>query len=80
VQRGAFPQSVITPGGGPTALRPPLFPIALAGVYDVVGAGSESSRLRTARLFEALLGTIAVMLTAASATSSRGSAFRSGTR
>jgi hypothetical protein len=59
VQHGAFPQSVITPGGGPTALRPPLFPIGLAGVYDVVGACSKSSRLRTASGSRRWLGTIA---------------------
>ncbi len=58
---GSFPASVIIPGGGPTALRPPALPIALAAVYRVVGVGSATGRWEAARLFEAALGAIAVL-------------------
>src|SRR4051812_29215415 len=35
VQNGNYPPSAIRPQGGPTAFRPPLFPLVLAAVYEV---------------------------------------------
>ncbi|MGI8904144.1 MAG: ArnT family glycosyltransferase [Solirubrobacteraceae bacterium] len=62
VRQGSFPPSVVTSHGGPSALRPPLFSIALAGVYKIVGVDSQVARWRAGRVLEALLGTIAVAL------------------
>jgi 4-amino-4-deoxy-L-arabinose transferase-like glycosyltransferase len=64
VTTGGFPASVFAPSGGPTALRPPLFPLALAGVYELSGVHSATARWRAGRIAEALLGTIAVALLA----------------
>jgi 4-amino-4-deoxy-L-arabinose transferase-like glycosyltransferase len=60
VHHGHFPPSQIAPG--PTALRPPLFPIALAGAYKLVGTGSAADRWEAGRLMEALFGAVAVVL------------------
>lgn len=60
--RGRFPASELAPQGGPTALRPPIFPIALAAVYHVVGVSSKAARWRAGRVLEAVLGTLAVAL------------------
>lgn len=49
--------SHVAPGGGPTAFRPPLFPLAMAGVYKVFGV-----HLIAARLFEAVVGSLAVVV------------------
>jgi 4-amino-4-deoxy-L-arabinose transferase-like glycosyltransferase len=62
VQHGRFPDSIEVPAGGPTAFRPPLFPLALAGVYEVVGTGSPGTRWEAGRLFEAALGAATVLL------------------
>ncbi len=62
VHHGAFPQSGLTARGGPTAFRPPLFPLALAGVYGLVGTGSAKTRWEAGRVLEALLGAVAVGL------------------
>ena len=51
---GSYPESLAT--GGPTAFRPPAYPFALAGVYEVAGRGDAP------RVFGALLGTLAVAL------------------
>ncbi len=59
-QHGTFPSSTFAPG--PTAFRPPLFPIALAAVYKVVGVGSTATRWEAGRLLEAGLGAITVVL------------------
>ncbi len=48
--------------GGPCALRSPMFPLALATVYKVVGVGSAVTRWEAGRLLEAVLGAIAVAL------------------
>lgn len=45
------------PGGGPTAFRPPLYPLFLAGVYKVFGV-----HVTLARLSGACLGALAVVL------------------
>ena len=52
-----FGTTVVAPGGGPTAFRPPLFPLVLAALYRVVGV-----HLAAARGLEALLGTLTVAL------------------
>ena len=52
-----FGVSHFAPGGGPTALRPPLFPLALAAFYKVVG-----THLLAARLAGAALGAMGVVL------------------
>jgi 4-amino-4-deoxy-L-arabinose transferase-like glycosyltransferase len=62
VHHGALPSSGLTARGGPTAFRPPLFPLALAGVYKVVGTGSAKSRWEAGRIMEAVLGAVAVGL------------------
>jgi 4-amino-4-deoxy-L-arabinose transferase-like glycosyltransferase len=47
--------SQLAPAGGPTAFRPPLFPLFLAGVYKTVGV-----HLLAARLAEAAVGALGV--------------------
>ena len=59
VHDGSFPSSPLTARGGPTAFRPPLFPIALAAVYELVGTGSAKDRWEAGRMMEALLGAVA---------------------
>lgn len=61
-RHGSFPPSVVTRHGGPSALRPPGFSVALAGVYKIVGVGSPVARWRAGRVLEAALGTLAVAL------------------
>jgi hypothetical protein len=61
-QTGGFPVSGLTARGGPTAFRPPMFPLALAGVYKLVGTGDEKARWEAGRLLEALLGAASVAL------------------
>jgi 4-amino-4-deoxy-L-arabinose transferase-like glycosyltransferase len=60
VTHGRFPDSKLRPG--PTALRPPLFALALAGAYEVTGVGSPRERWEAGRVLEALLGTATVAL------------------
>ena len=52
-----FGVSHVAPGGGPTALRPPAFPLLLAAVYLVFG-----SHVVAARLLGALLGAVSAVL------------------
>jgi len=52
-----FGISHFAPGGGPTALRPPLYPLALAALYKVMG-----THLLAARMAGALLGALTVVL------------------
>lgn len=61
-EHGTFSPSHLVPARGPSAFRPPLFPIALAAVYEVVGTGSRADRWEAGRLFEAALGAVAVLL------------------
>ena len=58
---GSYPPSAIAPGGGPTAFRPPGYPVALAAVYELGG------REDGPRVFGALLGPLAVALLGACA-------------
>jgi len=52
-----FGVTQIAPGGGPTAFRPPLFPLAVGALYKVIGV-----HVTGARLVEAMAGAIAVVL------------------
>jgi 4-amino-4-deoxy-L-arabinose transferase-like glycosyltransferase len=56
-----FPGSLPTLHRGATAFYPPLFQLALAGVYKVVGTGSPHTRWEAGRLFEAGLGAVVVL-------------------
>ena len=62
VQGHGFGVSDATFHGGPTAYHPPLFSIALAGVYELSGTDSTVHRWKAARGFEAVLGAVAVGL------------------
>ena len=62
VTQDSYPASVLAPGGGPTAFRPPGFPLALAAVYEISGTDSDEARWRAGRILEVLLGVIAVAL------------------
>jgi 4-amino-4-deoxy-L-arabinose transferase-like glycosyltransferase len=53
-----YPPSNRAPGGGPSAFRPPGYPVFLAGVYVIAGHPSPAA----GRLAGALLGTLAVAL------------------
>jgi surface polysaccharide O-acyltransferase-like enzyme len=52
-----FGQTVVAPGGGPTAFRPPLYPLALGAFFKVFGVSVTG-----ARVAQALLGTLTVAL------------------
>jgi hypothetical protein len=54
-----FGSSHVAPGGGPTALRPPAYPLLLAALYLIVG-----THVLAARLLGAVLGSIAGVLVA----------------
>lgn len=54
--QGSYPESGIAPSGGPTAFRPPGYPLQLAAVYEVIGRGDGP------RVVGALIGTLAVAL------------------
>jgi 4-amino-4-deoxy-L-arabinose transferase-like glycosyltransferase len=60
---GVFPRSLIDPFGGPSALRPPGFPLLLAALYKLVGVGVASRRWEAGLLLQAVLGTATVWLT-----------------
>jgi 4-amino-4-deoxy-L-arabinose transferase-like glycosyltransferase len=57
-QGHGYPSSNRAPGGGPSAFRPPGYPLFLASVYAI--AGRETPGI--ARVVQALLGTVAVGL------------------
>jgi 4-amino-4-deoxy-L-arabinose transferase-like glycosyltransferase len=61
-ETGSLPHSAIPPFESATAYPPPLFPVVLAGAYKVVGTGSLQTRWDAARVLEALLGTVTVIL------------------
>src|SRR2546423_2156752 len=44
--------------GGPTAFRPPLYPLALGALYAVGGLAHSADRVEVARLAQALLGAL----------------------
>jgi 4-amino-4-deoxy-L-arabinose transferase-like glycosyltransferase len=52
-----YPLSTAAPGGGESALRPPLYPYFLGALYAVTGQGYDM-----ARAFQAVLGTLTVAL------------------
>jgi hypothetical protein len=53
-----YPASTVAPGGGPTALRPPGYPVFAGAVYLVTGP-----RPNAVRLVQALLGALTAALT-----------------
>ncbi len=57
-QGHGYPPSNRAPGGGPSAFRPPGYPVFLAGVYALVGNSAPAA----GRLAGALLGTLSVAL------------------
>jgi 4-amino-4-deoxy-L-arabinose transferase-like glycosyltransferase len=58
IARGdGYPETIYAPAGGPTAIRPPLYPYWLGAVYKLTG-----DQIRDARLGQALLGTLTVAL------------------
>lgn len=60
-----YPDALTVAGGpGPSAFRPPLYPLLLAPVYAVVGTDDDHARWLAARIEQAVLGTIAVGLIA----------------
>jgi len=54
----AVGRGFLTPNGEPTAARPPLYPIVLAGVYRVFGPSHAAGRI-----FQMVLGAGVVLLT-----------------
>lgn len=70
-----FGTTVVAPGGGPTAFRPPLWPLFLAGIYTVVG-----NHLLVARAVEVVLGLVTVALVGALALRLGRSTVRDGWR
>src|SRR5205807_2723422 len=62
-----FGASHFAPGGGPTAARPPLYPLVLAGTDRLAG-----DSLIASRVLQVLLGTAAVALAAIVAQQLRG--------
>ena len=52
-----FPPTYVAAGGGPSAMRPPAYPLYLAAVYEVTGQGTFA-----ARVSQAVLGTITALL------------------
>lgn len=43
-----YPESVVAPDGGPTAIRPPGYPYFLALLYVITGGGADAARLAQA--------------------------------
>ena len=60
-----YPEALEVLGGpGPSAFRPPLYPLVLAPVYAAVGTDNASDRWLGARLEQAVIGTAIVALIA----------------
>ncbi len=60
-----YPEALeVTGGPGPSAFRPPLYPLVLTPVYAVVDVDDESERWLAARLQQALIGAAIVALIA----------------
>jgi 4-amino-4-deoxy-L-arabinose transferase-like glycosyltransferase len=56
---GHYPESNVAPAGGPSAIRPPGYPYFLGAVYALTGDSVTAGRVA-----QALLGALAVVLTA----------------
>ncbi len=54
--------SVFSGGPGPTAFRPPAYPLFLAGVYAITGTSNPDHRWEAGRIAQALLGVAIVAL------------------
>jgi 4-amino-4-deoxy-L-arabinose transferase-like glycosyltransferase len=63
VTHGTFAPSLETLHPGASAYYPPLFPMVLAGVYELSGTGTHA-RWEAGRVTEAILGAVAVWLLA----------------
>jgi 4-amino-4-deoxy-L-arabinose transferase-like glycosyltransferase len=60
---GGFPSSELAPHGGPTAFREPVWPLVLAGSYELSGTTAQAqARWRVGRVLEAVLGVLVVAL------------------
>jgi 4-amino-4-deoxy-L-arabinose transferase-like glycosyltransferase len=60
---GGFPVTGLAPAGGPTAFREPVFPVLLAGAYELTGTTNRATaRWRAGRVLEAVLGVMLVAL------------------
>jgi hypothetical protein len=61
-QGDGFPEFGLSEAGGPTAFRPPLYPLLIGGAYAVTGTAESDDRVTVARVTGALLGTLTVAL------------------
>lgn len=59
-ETGAYPETVLAPGGGPSMFRPPAYPYVLGGVYAIAG---EESGPQAGRVLGVILGVGAVVIT-----------------
>jgi 4-amino-4-deoxy-L-arabinose transferase-like glycosyltransferase len=59
---GGFPDVRWGPEPVASAFRPPLYPVALAGIYEISGTSDAGRRWEAARVVQALLGVAAVAL------------------
>lgn len=60
-----YPPSIVAPGGGPTAIRPPAYPFLLAGVFKLTGDSVTAGRIAQAIVgagVVALVGLVALEL------------------
>jgi 4-amino-4-deoxy-L-arabinose transferase-like glycosyltransferase len=58
-----YPQATVFSGGpGPSAFRPPAYPLFLAGVYALTGTSNPEHRWEAGRIAQALLGVAIVAL------------------
>jgi hypothetical protein len=64
-QDARYPDSGLIPSGGPTAFRPPAYPVVLGAAYWVTGTADSEARIRVGRALGALLGLLAVVLVGA---------------
>jgi 4-amino-4-deoxy-L-arabinose transferase-like glycosyltransferase len=56
-----YPHSQVAPAGGPTAIRPPAFPVLLGGVYKLTGDSVTAGRIAQAALGTAVVALIALV-------------------
>ena len=56
-----FGESMVPPAVGPTAYRAPLYPIVLAGIYEVLGIATTKARLVQALIGAGTVGLVGVV-------------------
>ena len=61
-RNGTYPPALPQFGGGPSAFRPPAYPMLLAGTDLATGIPGDRSRWRVGLLVGALLGTVSIWL------------------